>query len=185
MVAKRTIARSRKVALAAVFGALYAVSVTVLAPISFQVYQVRVADILLPLSILFGPPAIIGITLGTFVGNLSSPFGAVDIVGGAVANLVATYLAWQIGNRRFRGAWLAGTTAEVLAITVIVGTYLSFLLQIPVWVSLFGVFVGEVIAVSIAGYLLLKGVSRAFGNNIIDSATQSRVPVQPSSHTDE
>ena len=124
MVDKKTSARSRQVALAAVFAALYAIGVTVLAPISFNVYQVRVADMLLPLSILFGPPAIVGLTLGTFVGNLSSPFGAVDVVGGAVANLVATFLAWQIGKRRFRGAWFAGTTAEVLAITLIVGTYL-------------------------------------------------------------
>ena len=151
-------------ALAALFAALYAVGVTVLAPISFQVYQVRIADILLPLSILFGYPAIIGLTLGTFVGNLSSPFGVVDIVGGAVANLVATFVAWQIGKRRFRGGWFAGTVAEVLVIMFVVGTYLSFLLQIPIWLSWVGVLVGEVIAVNIGGYLLLIAVHRAFGS---------------------
>ncbi len=163
MVEKNKSKRSRQIALAALFAALYAVGVTVLAPISFQVYQVRVADCLLPLSILFGPPAILGLTLGTFVGNLSSPFGVIDIVGGAVANFVATFLAWQIGKRRFRGAWLAGTVGEVLVITLVVGTYLSFLLQIPIWLSWSGVLVGEIIAVNIGGYLLLNGVYRAFG----------------------
>ncbi len=163
MVDKKTSVRSKQVALAAVFASLYAVGVTVLAPISFQIYQVRIADILLPLSILFGSPAIIGLTIGTFVGNLSSPFGVIDIVGGAVANLLATFLAWQIGKRRFQGAWLTGTTVEVLVITLIVGTYLSFLLQISVWLSWTGVLVGEIIAVSVGGYLLLNGVSKALG----------------------
>jgi uncharacterized membrane protein len=37
------------VSLTAVFTALYAVGVVVLAPISFQVFQVRVVDALLPL----------------------------------------------------------------------------------------------------------------------------------------
>jgi len=163
MVDKKTSVRSKQVALAAVFASLYAVGVTVLAPISFQIYQVRIADILLPLSILFGSPAIIGLTIGTFVGNLSSPFGVIDIVGGAVANLVATSLAWQIGKRGFQGAWLTGTTVEVLVITLIVGTYLSFLLQISIWLSWTGVLVGEIIAVSLGGYLLLNGVSKALG----------------------
>jgi uncharacterized membrane protein len=153
----------REVALTAVFAALYSIGVTVLAPISFQVYQVRIADILLPLSMLFGAPAVIGVTIGTFIGNLSSPFGLIDIIGGGLANLVATFLAWRIGRRRFHGAWLAGTVAEILAITFIVGTYLSFLLQIPVWLGWTGVVVGEVIAVGIGGYLLLVGVDRAIG----------------------
>jgi len=159
--------RSRQVALGAVFAALYAVGVTILAPISFQVYQVRVADCLLPLSILFGPPAIVGITIGTFFGNLSSPFGPIDIVGGAIANLIATYVAWQIGRRGFRGMWFVGTIGATLAITFVVGTYLSFLIGIPLWSGWTGVLVGEVIAVNFGGYLLLNGVFRAMGSRTL------------------
>lgn len=167
MVERNTGKRSRRIALAALFAALYAVGVTVLAPISFQAGQVRVADCLLPLSILFGPPAIIGLTLGTFVGNLlSSPFGAIDIVGGSVANFIATYLAWQIGKRSFRGSWFAGTVGEVVVITFVVGTYLSYLLQIPVWLGWTGVLAGEIIAVNVGGYLLLNGVHRALGRRL-------------------
>ena len=169
MVEKNTGKRSRQIALAALFAALYAIGVTVLAPISFQAYQVRVADCLLPLSILFGPPAILGLTLGTFVGNLSSPFGAIDIVGGALANLLATFLAWQIGKRKFNGSWLVATICEVLVITFVVGTYLSYLLAIPVWLGWTGVLVGEIIAVNIGGYLLLNGVFRTFGRRSIQS----------------
>ena len=162
---KRVSNRSREVALTALFAALYAAGVTFLAPISFQLFQVRVADCLLPLSILFGPPAIVGLTIGNVVGNFSSPFGIIDIVGGTVGNLIATLLAWLIGKRSFRGAWLAGTATEVIALTLIVGTYLSFLLQIPVWLGWVGVLIGEVIAVGVGGYLLLNGVSRALNRS--------------------
>ena len=161
MIENQTGRKSRKVAMAALFAALYAGGVTLLAPVSFQVYQVRVADLLLPLSVIFGPPAVVGLTMGTLIGNLSSPFGIIDVVGGTVANLIATLLAWQIGKRSFRGAWFASTVAQVVAITLIVGTYLAFLLQIPVWLSWIGVLVGEVIAINVGGYLVLNGVSRA------------------------
>ena len=161
--------RSRQIALAALFAALYAAAVTLLAPISFQVYQVRVADCLLALSTLFGPPAIVGLTIGTLIGNLSSPFGLVDIVGGAFANFVATLLAWQIGKTGFRGRWLLATAAESIAITLIVGTYLSFLLQIPVWLSWLGVLIGEVIAINVGGYLLVNAVDRAMGRRAANS----------------
>ena len=51
---KKTKTYSFSVTLAAAIAALYAVGVVVLGPISFQIIQVRVADALLPLSMLFG-----------------------------------------------------------------------------------------------------------------------------------
>lgn len=160
---RQTGPRSRQIALAALFAALYAAAVTLLAPISFQVYQVRVADCLLALSMLFGLPAVVGLTIGTLIGNLASPFGVVDVLGGALANFVATLLAWEIGRKRFKGRWLVGTAAESIAITLIVGTYLSFLLQVPVWLSWLGVLIGEVIAINVGGYVLVNAVDRAMG----------------------
>jgi uncharacterized membrane protein len=158
--------KSREVALMAVFAATYAVGVTLLAPISFPVFQVRVADILLPLSVLFGLPAIIGLTLGNVVGNLSSPFGIIDVVGGTAANFLATFLAWQIGRRQFTGAWLASAMVEVVTITAVVGTYLAFLIEVPLWLSWVGVLIGETISVGFGGYLLLKGVDRVLGRRL-------------------
>ena len=161
---ERTQSRSVSVALTAMFAAAYAAAVTLLAPISFQIFQVRIADVLLPLSVLFGPPAIIGLTLGNVIGNLSSPFGVIDIVGGTVANLVATFLAWRIGSRKFVGAWLASVAVEIAVITSIVGTYLVLFIPVPIWLSWLGVLIGETIAVGMGGYLVLKGVSRAIGS---------------------
>jgi uncharacterized membrane protein len=155
---------SRALALAGVLAALYAADVIFFAPISFQVVQVRVADVLLPLSIIFGPPAIAGLTLGVLVGNLfGSPFGPVDIIGGTIANLVATTLAWMICRRQFRGAWVMATLVEILVVGTIVGGYLGMLTNQPAWLAVAEVMAGEAVAVGLGGYVLLRAVGKVLG----------------------
>ena len=144
-------------ALTGIFAALYAVGILALAPISFGLFQIRIADVILPLAIIFGLPAIIGVTLGNVVGNFASPFGAIDIVGGTVANFVASLVAWRIGSKRFHGSWVIAILIQNLIITFIVGTYLSFIIGIPSWVP---VFIGSFIAMNIGGYALVKAVDR-------------------------
>jgi len=160
---------SRGIALAALLAALYAAYVFYFSVTSFQVVQVRVVDALLPLSAIFGPPAIAGVTLGVFVGNLlGSPFGPIDIVGGTVANLVAATLAWQVGRRRFRGSWLLAIAIEIAAVTLIVGSYLVVLTSspnVPLWVGWVEFLVSEVIAIGVLGYPLLRAVDRATRKN--------------------
>jgi uncharacterized membrane protein len=161
---KRDSNRSRDVALAAMLAALYGADVIFFAPIGFQLIQVRVADALLPLSILFGPPAIAGLTLGVFAGNLvGSPFGPIDIVGGTAANFAATTLAWLICKRKFRGAWPTAIAVEIAAVTLIVGSYLVVLALppgTPVWLGWLGFFASEILPIGIVGYPLLKVIDR-------------------------
>ncbi|MDA4124818.1 MAG: QueT transporter family protein [Thaumarchaeota archaeon] len=164
--------KTRDVALAAVLAALYAADVVFFAPISFQAIQVRIADVLLPLSILFGPAAVAGLTLGVLVGNFyASPFGGVDIIGGTIANFVATALALYIGRRRFTGAWVAAIAAEVIAVSLIVGSYLAGLTDTPLWLMFLEIAAGEIVAVGIGGYALLKAVDRVINRRTIP-ATQ-------------
>jgi uncharacterized membrane protein len=162
---KRTGWNSRSVALTAMLAALYAAYVFYFSVTSFQVVQVRVVDALLPLSVLFGPPAIAGLTLGVFVGNLlGSPFGPIDIVGGTLANLVAASLGWIVGKRRFRGSWLLAIALEIASVTLIVGSYLVILTSspnVPLWIGWVEFLVSEVVAIGILGYPLLKAVDRA------------------------
>src|SRR5271157_4075739 len=171
---KRTSWNSRSVALAALLAALYAAYVFYFSVTSFQVVQVRIVDALLPLSIILGPPAIAGVTLGVFVGNLlGSPFGPIDIVGGTIANLVAASLAWFVGRRRFRGSWLIAIAIEIASVTLIVGSYLVILTSspdVPLWVGWAEFLVSEVIAIGILGYPLLKAVDRATRRNTIPAA---------------
>ena len=152
---------SVQMTLAAVFAAVYAVGVVFLTPISFQVFQVRVADALLPLSILIGWPAVLGLSLGAFIANFFGGLGPVDIVGGTIANFIATLIAWRIGHGRRHGATFAAIVAEIVVITLIVGTYLSFLLGIPLWISMFGIFLGSFVAIGILGSILLFALSNS------------------------
>jgi uncharacterized membrane protein len=150
-----------QVTLAAGIAALYAAGVVFLAPISFQVFQVRIADALLPLSILIGWPAVLGLSIGAFVANFFGGLGPVDIVGGTIANFIATLIAWKIAHGRRRAAIIVGIVAEITVVTVIVGTYLSFLLAIPLWLSLFGIFLGSAIAIGLLGTIVLFALSNS------------------------
>lgn len=149
-----------QVSLTSVFAALYAVCVVALAPISFQVFQVRVADALLPLAILFGWPAILGFSMGAFISNFFGGLGIVDIVGGSIANLLATYAAWKFGQRLVKGSWIMAIASEILLITAIVGSYLSYLFQIPIEIGMSGVLLGSLVSTGILGAVLLLVMSR-------------------------
>jgi len=162
---KRARWSTRDVALAAVLAALYAAYVIYFAVTSFGPLQVRIVDALLPLSVLFGFPAIVGVTIGGLIGNLvGSPFGLVDYVGGPLANFVAATLAWAVTRRRFRGAWLVAVVLEIAAVTLIVGSYLISLASppgVPLWVGWAEFLGSETVAIGVLGYPLLKAVDRA------------------------
>ena len=138
----------------AIFAALYAVGVVVLAPISFGVYQVRVADIFLPLSMIFGLPSALGFGLGAAISNIYGGLGIVDVVGGSVANIVACTLAWYISkNGNIKNRFI-GSILETLTISIIVGLYLATLFQVPLEIGLVGVMIGSIISINICGFPL-------------------------------
>lgn len=157
---------TREITLAAVMAALYAALVIVLAPISFGPVQLRVADCLLPLAAPFGWPAVVGVSLGAFIGNAYFFTGPVDVVFGALANLVAGYLIF-----RLRGALLRACLAGSVTVGVIVGGYLWIYfpppdilgLSLPVWAGMMAsITLSSVVAVAVIGYMLVQAL-RASG----------------------
>jgi uncharacterized membrane protein len=142
------------VTLTAVFAAVYAVGVVGLAQISFLPFQVRVADALLPLAMIFGWPAVIGLTIGAFVANVFGGLGPIDMFGGAIANFFATFLAWRIARNRPKPWGLVGVVVEIVVVSLLVGSYLSYLFAIPIAVAWADVMLGSVIAIGILGSIL-------------------------------
>jgi QueT transporter len=127
----------------------------------------------MPLSILFGWPAVLGVTLGAGIGNFAadSIFGlsgasiGVDVVGGSLANLVAAMFAWKIAGRNWmirgrRIGWLVAVNTETIIVSLVVGTYLGWLLATPWWVSFSGILAGSIAAISIGGYAVLRVLGR-------------------------
>lgn len=151
---------SEDVALTVIIAAIYAAGVVFLAPISFGVFQVRMADALLPLATLFGLPVALGTGFGCFIANFYGGLGIVDVVGGAFANFVACVLARFIGGKTILHRF-ASCLVETAIVTLVVGSYLSALLDVPIEASLLGVFLGSVVAINILGFSLLEALHRS------------------------
>jgi len=140
--------------LAASFAALYAVAVIILAPISYSVVQVRLADALIPLSIVCGLPVVYGVTIGNIVANLYGGYGPIDVIFGTLANLLASYVAFKVRAKPFLACF-----AATLIVSFIVGGYLWLLLNVPVEVSLLSLFAGSFVSITVLGYLLQRLLS--------------------------
>ena len=145
---------TKEISLIAIFAALYAIGVVFLAPFSFLPIQVRIADALLPLSIIFGLPAVIGLSLGTVVANVFGGLGFIDIIGGTVANLSATYVAWKLcENKKF--PFIIGVGCQIVIVSLIVGVYISYLFKLPIIVGITDLFIGTFLAVGVLGSRLV------------------------------
>ncbi|MFB0558802.1 MAG: QueT transporter family protein [Candidatus Bathyarchaeia archaeon] len=166
---------TREISLASVVAALYAALVIFLAPISFGPVQLRVADCLIPLAALVGWPAVAGVSLGAFLGNayFVSFTGPIDVVFGAVANLIAATLIFRLRHRL-----LPACVAGSVAVGVIVGGYLWIYfppppimgLNMPVWLAMIAsITLSSVVAVSGIGYLLVKALSASGLREILES----------------
>jgi uncharacterized membrane protein len=164
---------SKDLALTAVIAALYAALVIVQGLSAAATIQLRIADCLIPLSALFGWPAILGVSVGAFVGNVSTSLafsnGVYDAVFGPLANLLAASAIYFLRKRRFAGC-LFGSTI----IGLVVGSYVwmifgapsdIFSLRIPttwpIWVvSIVSITISSVVAIAILGYVLLSILGR-------------------------
>jgi len=151
---------TKQLAVMTIFAAMYAVCVVPLAGLSFYAVQVRIADAMLPLSMIFGLPGAFGLSLGCLVSNVFGGLGPIDIFGGAAANLVACVLAWYIGRRGTRIRRFGATLVQTAVIALIVGSYLSFLLGITIGLEIFLVLVGEIIAVNLVGFPIQEALRK-------------------------
>jgi len=154
----KDLAKTRDIALCGILAALYATATVVLTPISYWIVQCRVADSLIPMSAIFGWPAIVGVSLGCVVANVYGGLGLIDIVLGTLANLLASLCAYMLRKKPFVACF-----SSTIIVTVIVGGYLWILFNVPLEFSLIGVFLGSFISMNLLGYMLLKVLSKIVG----------------------
>ncbi len=164
--------RARDLALAALVAAAYAALVAALPMVSFLLWQVRVADALLMLSTVLGWPAVVGVALGCFLGNvLAAPWGsfalaAFDAALGSAANFAASYLAYKLAYGKGLRRKLLAAAVEVATVSLIVGSYLRYLMlwafgvDIPLLLSIAGVVPGSVVSIGVLGTALALSVER-------------------------
>ncbi len=140
---------------AALYAALYAA--LTLAPglnaLSYGPLQFRVSESLLVFACV-DPAAVVGLSVGTALGNLGSPMLIIDVVGGSLLTLVAAALMQRIGPR-----------FVALAVPVVVNGFgvaamLALVLELPFWASAVWVAAGEAAVMATGGAALLVLIKR-------------------------
>jgi uncharacterized membrane protein len=146
---------SRFLVRAAVYAALYAA--LTLAPglnaVAYGEVQFRVAEVLMVFAC-FDPAAVVGLTVGTAIGNLGSPMMPVDVVVGAALTLAAGSVMYLIGPR------VVALAAPVVVNALGVAAMLALILDLPYWASVVWVGLGEAAVLFTLGLALLLVVRR-------------------------
>jgi len=162
---------SRDVTSTAVFAALYVVinivqTVTIGNPTIYGPIQLRLADFMIALTVLFGWPMIGGVTLGCFLTNAYYFLGAPDVILGPIANLIAASVVLLLRKRR-----VLACIAGALPIGLIVGGELWFFFSfspstdlfggLPAWAAMIAsITISSLIAVGVIGYIVLSAFNR-------------------------
>ena len=140
---------SKKLTRAGLIAATYVVLVFVLRPLSFGPIQLRVAEALTVLPILF-PEAIGGLYVGVFAANILGGLGPWDIFGGSAVTLLAAYVTWK-----HRTSWIA-YASPILFNAFLISLYLHFIFELPYWMMVLSIGLSQTVVVLGLGIPLLR-----------------------------
>ena len=121
----------KDLALQAMIAAVYVAITFAFYPLSFESPQIRISEFMLIL-IFFNKKHVLGLLLGCAVANFFGPMALIDVVFGTTASAIAVINA------------------------IIIGLQLYFMYQIPLFLGMFEVFIGEFAATFIPALFLLK-----------------------------
>jgi uncharacterized membrane protein len=157
---------TRRITTAALIAAIYTVLTLILAPISYGVVQVRLSEAMTLLPILF-PEAIPGVAIGCLLANILGGSMLPDIIFGTLATLAAAILTYRLREKY----WLAASM-PVIFNGIIVGTVVHYCYspEVPLYLCMLSVAVGEAISCYVAGTLLIQVLKRTPLTNSIGSS---------------
>lgn len=119
---KKTVFVVQAAIIAAMYAGLtYAASVLNVAYGSIQFRFSEALTILAALS----PAAIPGLTIGCFLGNITSPYGLIDIICGTLATLIAAGLSYKTRNVKFKDLPLLSAMFPVITNAIIIGVEIT------------------------------------------------------------
>ncbi|OPX42235.1 queuosine precursor transporter QueT [Ruminiclostridium hungatei] len=142
-----------RLTVSAMIAAVYLALTMLFFAISFSPMQSRLAEALTVLPY-FTPLAIPGLFVGCLISNILGGNGIWDIVIGSLATLLSAFLTYKLTFDRPRRKWLA-PLPPVIINAVVIGAMLSVLYELPLFVTMFEVGVGQVIACYVAGFPLM------------------------------
>ncbi|MDT8285119.1 MAG: QueT transporter family protein [Thermovirgaceae bacterium] len=137
----------------ALVAGVYAAVTMLFAPLSFGPVQVRVSEALTLLPWLW-IEAVPGLFIGCIIANFMGGFGIIDVIFGSAATLAAALLTSRMPSR-----YLAAVPPVVIN-ALVVGGYLSILLELPVLPTMLYVGLGQTVACCGLGIPLLTVIER-------------------------
>ena len=158
---------SSKIVRVAFIAALYTVLTVMLAPISYGPVQFRLSEILV-LFAFIDPIYIIGLTLGCLLSNMFGGFGLLDIIFGTLATFLSVS-AISITARYIKSNMISLAVASLwptIFNSVIVGWVISTTSNLPLFLTMLQVGIGEFVVVSIVGIPVFKLISDKFKNKL-------------------
>lgn len=145
----------------ALVAALYALLTYVSAALdlAYGTVQFRLSEALTVLPVVSGA-AVPGLVIGCLLGNLTSPYGLVDIICGTGATLLAAIGSRLFARVRLRGTPVVSLLMPIVCNAVIVGAEITFLapegFALPAFLSAaLSVAAGEAAVVALLGMPLL------------------------------
>lgn len=146
---------SRFLAQAALIAAVYTVLTLAFAPLSYgeSMIQVRVSEMLTILPY-YTPAAIPGLFIGVIISNLFSPVGAIDVILGSLATLLAAYLSYRIKNK-----WLV-PVPPIAVNGLVIGGMLHYVYNFPLLLSILSITIGQILSCYILGGILMASIER-------------------------
>lgn len=168
---------TRKIAVSAIIGAVYAVLTIALAPISYGPVQFRISEVLCILPY-FMPYTTLGLYVGCILANLFTG-NVFDIIFGSLATLLAALLTARIGMKRHTLANSAmACFMPVIFNAVIVGAVLTWAYDIKAFADnallsflVNGIWVGfgELVVLYVLGLPLMRWLPKQeFFNDFIE-----------------
>ena len=151
-------------ALVGILAGVYATVTVAFGGISYGPINVRFANLLIAVVPIVGWPGVFGISLGVFLGNISSPLGPIDLIS-SVFSLIGLSILKALSGRTVLGG--------LLAYSVILGLWVSFELHLaiglPYLPTLYYVMAGIAVVVVGLAYPLFRalrssGLIRRFSN---------------------
>lgn len=146
--------RSSDIAKKAIIAALYAALTVILLPYSFGGIQFRIAEMLLLL--VFYKKSYTGpLIIGCIIANMFSPYGIIDVIFGTLATSLSLYFI-----KKCKNIFIASLMPSIFN-AIIIGLVIVFTSGMePFFISFLsmalGVFIGEVVVVTLLGVPVFK-----------------------------
>lgn len=147
---------------AAIIAAIYVVITMIFAPISYGQVQVRISEALTVLPY-FTPAAIPGLFVGCIIANIYGGGGLVDILFGSLATLLAAFLSYKMPKKSLV------PLPPVIINAIVIGFILHFIANVPLFITMAWVGLGQLIACYGIGYPLII-LFEKYGDKIFNSS---------------